>query len=99
MNAPDTLAPTAADRPAHAASPAHASDGLRAALSEAGLHTPVTGGAADAAFVGALLGHVFPEATGGGALSVSVREEAPGLLDLGAIDARTARRLVRALRF
>ncbi|MFD3909262.1 hypothetical protein ACFXOL_35770, partial [Streptomyces californicus] len=54
---------------------------------------------ADAAFVGALLGHVFPEATGGGALSVSVREEAPGLLDLGAIDARTARRLVRALRF
>ncbi|MBK0376361.1 hypothetical protein I3215_26360 [Streptomyces sp. RB110-1] len=53
----------------------------------------------DAAFVGALLGHVFPEATGGGALSVSVREEAPGLLDLGAIDARTARRLVRALRF
>ncbi|WP_369020748.1 hypothetical protein ABZ326_19730 [Streptomyces californicus] len=188
MNAPDTLVPTAADRPAHVASPAHASDELRAALSEAGLHAPVTGGAADAdvrigplapadarqlarlirtgtkrtlktaralreicaghrielpglrvrqgritlgpvrvedaarlarvlgavpppaarpapvagtdaAFVGALLGRVFPEATGGGALSVSVREEAPGLLDLGAIDARTARRLVRALRF
>lgn len=181
MNAPDALAPTAADRPAHA------SDELRAALSEAGLHAPVTGGAADtavcigplapadarrlarlirtgtkrtlktaralreicaghrielpglrvrqgritlgpvrvedaarlarvlgavpppaarpappagtdAAFVGALLGHAFPEATGS-TLSVSVREEAPGLLDLGAIDARTARRLVRALRF
>ncbi|MGW4250046.1 hypothetical protein [Streptomyces californicus] len=48
MNAPDAPAPTAADRPAHAASPAHASDELRAALSEAGLHAPVTGGAADA---------------------------------------------------
>lgn len=48
MNAPEALAPTAADRPAHAASPAHASDELRAALSEAGLHAPVTGGAADA---------------------------------------------------
>ncbi|MDW4912684.1 hypothetical protein [Streptomyces californicus] len=188
MNAPDAPAPATADRPAHAASPAHASDELRAALSEAGLHAPVTGGAADAdvrigplppadarqlarlirtgtkrtlkttralreicaghrielpglrvrqgritlgpvrvedaarlarvlgavpppavrpapaagtdaAFVGALLSHAFPEATGGGALSVCVREEAPGLLDLGAIDARTARRLVRALRF
>ncbi|MFI1187066.1 hypothetical protein [Streptomyces californicus] len=194
MNATDADAPTGTDAPADPDSPTHAaaspplpSDELRAALSEAGLHASVTGGATgdgvrigpldpvdarqlarlvrtgtkrvlktaralreicagyrielpglrvrqgritlgpvrvedaarlarllgavpppaarptpdadtDAASVGAQLGHAFPHATGG-ALSVSVREEAPGLLDLGAIDARTARRLVRALRF
>ncbi|MFG3397063.1 hypothetical protein [Streptomyces parvus] len=54
---------------------------------------------ADAATVKALLAHAFPQATGGGTLSVSVRENAPGLLDLGSIDARTARRLIRALKF
>ncbi|MFH9763764.1 hypothetical protein ACH4MJ_31725 [Streptomyces anulatus] len=43
--------------------------------------------------------HTFPQATGGGALSVSVRENTPDLLDLGPIDARTARRLIRALQF
>ncbi|XCM31564.1 hypothetical protein ABXI76_21340 [Streptomyces parvus] len=54
---------------------------------------------ADAATVRALLARAFPQATGGGTLSVSVRENAPGLLDLGSIDARTARRLIRALQF
>ncbi|MFF8967103.1 hypothetical protein ACF1BK_30620 [Streptomyces globisporus] len=54
---------------------------------------------ADAATVKALLDHAFPQATGGGTLSVSVREEAPNLLNLGSIDARTARRLIRALQF
>ncbi|WP_282686702.1 MULTISPECIES: hypothetical protein [unclassified Streptomyces] len=54
---------------------------------------------ADAATVKALLAHAFPQATGGGTLSVSVREETPNLLDLGSVDARTARRLIRALQF
>ncbi|MGW4626142.1 hypothetical protein [Streptomyces rubiginosohelvolus] len=54
---------------------------------------------ADAATVKALLDHAFPQATGGGTLSVSVRESTPGLLHLGSIDARTARRLIRALQF
>ncbi|MBK3562031.1 hypothetical protein JHN55_36970 [Streptomyces sp. MBT56] len=54
---------------------------------------------ADAATVKTLLAHAFPQATGGGTLSVSVRENAPGLLGLGSIDARTARRLIRALQF
>ncbi|MFD3813603.1 hypothetical protein ACFWRZ_00860 [Streptomyces rubiginosohelvolus] len=54
---------------------------------------------ADAATVKALLGHAFPQATGGGTLSVSVRENAPRILELGSIDARTARRLIRALQF
>ncbi|MEU4179739.1 hypothetical protein [Streptomyces sp. NPDC026589] len=49
--------------------------------------------------VRAMLGQAFPEATGGGALPVSVREDAPDTLELGAIDARTARRLISALRF
>ncbi|EFE75386.1 hypothetical protein K7395_20720 [Streptomyces filamentosus] len=53
----------------------------------------------DADTVKALLDHTFPQATGGGALSVSVRESAPGHLHLGSIDARTARRLIRALQF
>ncbi|MFF3030800.1 hypothetical protein ACFVS7_07265 [Streptomyces rubiginosohelvolus] len=54
---------------------------------------------ADATTVKTLLDHAFPQATGGGALSVLVRENAPTLLDLGSIDARTARRLIRALQF
>ncbi|MFG3407754.1 hypothetical protein [Streptomyces sp. NPDC048142] len=53
----------------------------------------------DPDIVRAMLGQVFPQATGGGALSVSVRENTRGLLDLGSIDARTARRLIRALQF
>lgn len=53
----------------------------------------------DAGTVRAMLDHAFPQATGGGALSVSVRENTPDLLDLGPIDARTARRLIRALQF
>ncbi|OCC09743.1 hypothetical protein [Streptomyces sp. PTY087I2] len=54
--------------------------------------------AANAATVRTMLDQAFPQATGG-ALSVSVRENAPDLLDLGSIDARTARRLIRALQF
>ncbi|MFH9475844.1 hypothetical protein ACH4L7_18610 [Streptomyces anulatus] len=61
--------------------------------------TGQAGTAADATTVKAQLAHAFPQATGGGTLSVSVRENAPGLLDLGSIDARTARRLIRALQF
>ncbi|MGW1296577.1 hypothetical protein [Streptomyces sp. NPDC002533] len=53
---------------------------------------------ADADTVRTMLDHAFPQATGG-ALSVSVRENTPDLLDLGSIDARTARRLIRALQF
>ncbi|MFJ9890767.1 hypothetical protein ACIQRW_33630 [Streptomyces sp. NPDC091287] len=54
---------------------------------------------ADAGTVMAMLDHTFPQATGGGTLPVSVRENTPGLLELGSIDARTARRLIRALQF
>ncbi|MFD3971526.1 hypothetical protein [Streptomyces cyaneofuscatus] len=46
-----------------------------------------------------LLAQAFPAATGGGVLDVSVREEAPGVVELGPLDARTARRLIGALRF
>ncbi|WP_432152010.1 hypothetical protein [Streptomyces sp. bgisy029] len=46
-----------------------------------------------------LLAQAFSAATGGGVLDVSVREEAPGVVELGAIDARSARRLIGALRF
>ncbi|MEU3323081.1 hypothetical protein [Streptomyces sp. NPDC006785] len=35
----------------------------------------------------------------GGGTTVSVRESTPDLLHLGSIDARTARRLIRALQF
>lgn len=59
---------------------------------------PETDAAPDAGAVKAMLTHAFPQATGG-ALSVSVRENTPDLLDLGSIDARTARRLIRALQF
>ncbi|MFH9683192.1 hypothetical protein [Streptomyces globisporus] len=55
--------------------------------------------AADADTVKALLDHAFPQATGGGTVPVSVRERTPHLLHLGSIDARTARRLIRALQF
>ncbi|MFI7291025.1 hypothetical protein ACIBRY_30915 [Streptomyces anulatus] len=55
--------------------------------------------ASDAGTVTAMLGSAFPQATGGGVLSVSVRENAPEMLELGSIDARTARRLIRALQF
>ncbi|UZI30595.1 hypothetical protein N7925_20790 [Streptomyces sp. CA-278952] len=46
-----------------------------------------------------MLDHTFPQATGGGTLPVSVRKNTPGLLELGSIDARTARRLIRAPQF
>ncbi|MEV6472473.1 hypothetical protein [Streptomyces sp. NPDC051657] len=46
-----------------------------------------------------MLGQAFPQATGGGILSVSAREDAPEVLEPGSIDARTARRLISALRF
>ncbi|WP_103513207.1 hypothetical protein [Streptomyces sp. SM13] len=59
---------------------------------------PDTDAAPDAGAVKAMLTQAFPQATGG-ALSVSVRENTPDLLDLGSIDARTARRLIRALQF
>ncbi|MEU2800594.1 hypothetical protein [Streptomyces sp. NPDC006863] len=36
---------------------------------------------------------------GGGTIPVSVRESTPDLLHLGSIDARSARRLIRALQF
>ncbi|MFE2292729.1 hypothetical protein [Streptomyces sp. NPDC059452] len=55
--------------------------------------------APDADTVRDLLAQAFPAATGGGALDVSVRQEAPDTVELGAIDARTARRLIGALRF
>ncbi|MFQ6850256.1 hypothetical protein AAIB46_05030 [Streptomyces sp. 35M1] len=61
--------------------------------------TEQPGTAADADTVRAMLTEAFPQATGGGTLSVSVRENTPGLLDLGSIDARTARSLIRALQF
>ncbi|WKN15396.1 hypothetical protein NEH83_15030 [Streptomyces sp. JUS-F4] len=54
--------------------------------------------APDADTVRAMLIQAFPQSTGG-ALSVSVREHTPDLLDLGSIDARTARRLIRTLQF
>ncbi|WP_405186309.1 hypothetical protein OG582_15665 [Streptomyces anulatus] len=53
----------------------------------------------DADTVRTMLGQAFPQATGGGALSVSVREDTPEILELGSIDARTARRLISTLRF
>lgn len=46
-----------------------------------------------------MLGQVFPQAPGGGVLAVSVRGDASHILELGSIDARTARRLIRALHF
>ncbi|WP_326705229.1 hypothetical protein [Streptomyces cyaneofuscatus] len=55
--------------------------------------------APDADAVRDLLAEAFSAATGGGTLDVSVREEASGVVDLGALDARTARRLIGALRF
>lgn len=57
------------------------------------------GTGADAGTVMAMLDHAFPQATGGGTLPVSVQEHTPGLLELGSIDARTARRLILALQF
>lgn len=53
----------------------------------------------DADTVRTVLGQAFPRATGGGILSVSARADAPEVLELGSIDARTARRLISALRF
>ncbi|MEU3654384.1 hypothetical protein AB0E67_16430 [Streptomyces sp. NPDC032161] len=55
-----------------------------------------------AALVGERLRNAFASATGGGSLDIRVRHEATGtapVLELGSIDARTARRLVAALRF
>ncbi|MGK3093898.1 hypothetical protein ACG93S_28165 [Streptomyces sp. WAC01490] len=46
-----------------------------------------------------LLAEAFSAATGGGTLDVSVRGEAPDVVELGALDARAARRLIGALRF
>ncbi|MDX2405228.1 hypothetical protein NJO91_19135 [Streptomyces microflavus] len=53
----------------------------------------------DANAVQDLLAQAFSAATGGGAVDVSVRQDAPDAVELGAIDARTARRLIGALRF
>ncbi|MEU0355559.1 hypothetical protein [Streptomyces cyaneofuscatus] len=55
--------------------------------------------APDADAVRDLLAQAFSAATGGGTLDVSVREEAADVVELGALDARTARRLIGALRF
>lgn len=60
---------------------------------------PPTVDLSDADTVRTVLGQAFPQATGGGTLSVSVREEAPEILELGSIGARTARRLISAPRF
>lgn len=46
-----------------------------------------------------LLAEAFSAATGGGTLDVSVRGDAPAVVELGALDARAARRLIGALRF
>ncbi|MET9980198.1 hypothetical protein ACFYOI_34495 [Streptomyces microflavus] len=53
----------------------------------------------DANDVQALLTQAFSAATGGGSVDISVRQDAPDTVELGAIDARTARRLIGALRF
>ncbi|WP_329156545.1 hypothetical protein OHA63_14915 [Streptomyces anulatus] len=53
----------------------------------------------DADTVRTMFGQAFPRATCGGTLSVSVREDAPEILELGSIDARTAQRLISPLRF
>ncbi|WP_405508683.1 hypothetical protein OG323_21895 [Streptomyces cyaneofuscatus] len=55
--------------------------------------------APDAHAVRDLLAQTFSAATGGGTLDVSVRGEAPDVVELGALDARAARRLIGALRF
>lgn len=60
---------------------------------------PPTVDLSDADTVRTVLGQAFPRATGGGILSVSARADAPEVLELGSIDARTARRLISALRF
>jgi hypothetical protein len=60
---------------------------------------PPTAEQPDTESVRAMLSQAFSQATGGGALSVSVRENTPDILDLGSIDARTARGLIRALQF
>ncbi|MEV1045177.1 hypothetical protein [Streptomyces sp. NPDC049916] len=43
-----------------------------------------------------MLSHAFAQ-TPTGTLSVSVRDDAPGTLELGSLDARAARQLIRAL--
>ncbi|MFD7218138.1 hypothetical protein [Streptomyces cyaneofuscatus] len=53
----------------------------------------------DANDVQVLLTQAFSSATGGGAVGVSVRQDASDAVELGAIDARTARRLIGSLRF
>ncbi|MFJ7329314.1 hypothetical protein ACIQVN_24130 [Streptomyces cyaneofuscatus] len=53
----------------------------------------------DAEAVRDLLAGAFSAATGGGTLDVSVRGEDPDVVELGALDARAARRLIGALRF
>ncbi|PVC94283.1 hypothetical protein DBP19_13020 [Streptomyces sp. CS090A] len=53
----------------------------------------------DADAVRDLLVQAFSAATGGGTLDVSVREKASDVVELGALDARAARRLIGALRF
>ncbi|MYT40634.1 hypothetical protein GTY66_32100 [Streptomyces sp. SID8356] len=53
----------------------------------------------EAAAVRDLLAQAFPGGTGGGVLRVSVREDDPSIVELGAVDARTARRLIGTLRF
>ncbi|MFZ4274099.1 hypothetical protein ACOZFM_15445 [Streptomyces arboris] len=53
----------------------------------------------DADAVRHLLAQAFSAANGGGTLDVSAREGAPDVVELGALDARAARRLIGALRF
>ncbi|MFI1932401.1 hypothetical protein [Streptomyces sp. NPDC020330] len=81
--------------------PVHIDDAARLARLLGAVPPPAEqpGADADAGTVRAMLDHAFPQATGCGALSVSVRENAPDILELGSIDARTARRLIRALQF
>lgn len=55
--------------------------------------------APEATAVRDLLVQAFAAATGGGILDVSVREGASEVVELGAVDARAARRLIGALRF
>lgn len=77
--------------------PVHVDDAARLARLLGAV--PPTTEQPDADAMGAMLGRAFPQATGGGILSVSVRENTPHILELGSIDARTARRLIRALQF
>ncbi|MFJ9620760.1 hypothetical protein [Streptomyces sp. NPDC101181] len=77
--------------------PVQAEDGARLARLLGAV--PPSAGPLDATTVSSMLSHAFAQATTGGTLSVSVRDDAPRTLELGSLDARAARQLIRALQF